>query len=72
MSKESVGTWDDMDWRKEIMKNILDKSMKIIIKMFFTIVITFALCKLPAKIAEKIGYMESQKKHFEQKVEEED
>ena len=44
------------------MKNILDKSMKIIIKMFFTIVITFALCKLPAKIAEKIGYMESQKK----------
>ena len=60
-----------MDWRKEIMKKILDKSMKIIIKMFFTIVITFALCKLPAKIAEKIGYMKSQKKHFEQKVEEE-
>lgn len=61
-----------MDWRKEIMKKILDKSKKIIIKMFFTIVITFALCKLPAKIAEKIGYMKSQKKYFEQKVEEED
>lgn len=61
-----------MDWRKGLMKKILDKSMKIVIKIFFTVVIAFALCKLPAKIAEKIGYMESQKKHFEQKVEEED